>query len=89
MGRTRRDCPLCSTKNLLRLANHLESVHGLKGEEKMKWLKRGIQPVEDTRLEEFGRPNGGEHAPALKDIVDQLPVWNIKRVLYKEGIHLF
>ena len=29
MGRTRRDCPICNKKGLLRLPNHLRSVHNL------------------------------------------------------------
>ncbi len=29
MGRTRRDCPVCSKKGLLRLPNHLRDMHGV------------------------------------------------------------
>ncbi len=29
MGRTRRDCPVCMKKGLLRLPNHLKDVHGI------------------------------------------------------------
>ena len=41
MGRTRRNCPVfgCGSTNLVRLANHLDQVHGMDTEERKKWLK--------------------------------------------------
>ena len=41
MSRTRRNCPVfgCDSTNLARLANHLDQVHGMDTEERMKWLK--------------------------------------------------
>ena len=92
MGRNRRNCPLCSTKNLLRLANHLESVHGLTGEDKKKWLKVGVLPMENASQEESGVNREGDQlqqTPSLKNIVNQLPFWDVTHVLYNEGIHLF
>ena len=92
MGRSRRDCPLCSTRSLLRLDHHLESVHGLTGEDKKKWLKPGGQPVEDIRQEYSALNEKGDklaQAPTLKNVVNQLPFWDVNRVLFTEGIHLF
>ena len=41
MGRTRRDCPVlgCPSKNLARLANHLEQAHQMDDDERAKWLQ--------------------------------------------------
>ena len=41
MGRKRRDCPVfgCGSTNLVRLANHLDQIHGMDREERAKWLK--------------------------------------------------
>ena len=41
MGRTRRNCPVfgCGSTNLVRLANHLDQIHGMNREERSKWLK--------------------------------------------------
>ena len=41
MGRTHRNCAVfgCGSKNLARLANHLDQVHGIETEERKKWLK--------------------------------------------------
>lgn len=41
MGRTRRDCPVfgCTSKNLARLANHLDQMHNMDTQERAKWLK--------------------------------------------------
>ena len=41
MGRTRRNCPVfgCGSRNLARIANHLDQVHGMDTNERMKWLK--------------------------------------------------
>ena len=41
MGRKRKDCPVfgCTSKNLVRLANHLDQMHNMDTEERTKWLK--------------------------------------------------
>ena len=41
MGRKRRDCPVfgCGSTKLIRLANHLNQIHGMDKEERAKWLK--------------------------------------------------
>ena len=41
MGRKRRDCPVfgCTSKDLVRLANHLDQIHDMDTEERAKWLK--------------------------------------------------
>ena len=41
MGRVRRNCPVfgCGSTNLVRLANHLDQVHGMDTDERKKWLK--------------------------------------------------
>lgn len=43
MGRKRRDCPVfgCTSRNLVRLANHLDQIHHMDTEERAKWLKWG------------------------------------------------
>ena len=105
MGRTRRDCPLCEAKNLLRLDHHLESMHGLKGEEKRKWLKTKLQRRTDViyqnsdadKPHSLQEKSSGhetivqslalEKPPAMQDSMDQLPVSDVSRVLFSEGIH--
>ena len=41
MGRKRKDCPVfgCTSKNLVRLPNHLKQIHDMGSEERAKWLK--------------------------------------------------
>ena len=41
MGRKRRNCPVfgCGSTNLVRLANHLDQIHGMDKEERAKWLR--------------------------------------------------
>ncbi len=41
MGRKRRDCPVfgCGSKNLVRLANHLDQTHNMDSQERLKWLR--------------------------------------------------
>ena len=40
MPRTRKDCPICGKKSLLRLANHLANVHQLSSDERQSHLNR-------------------------------------------------
>jgi hypothetical protein len=48
--RKRADCPLCPTKNLKRLPNHLAQHHGLvKGTEKTKILDESKNQKGETR----------------------------------------
>lgn len=51
MGRQRKECPLCSVKGLVRLSNHLVTVHGIKDVcQRMHWLdvakKTGSQDLQ-------------------------------------------
>jgi len=39
-NRKRRDCPMCDTVGLKRLAQHLTDMHGVTGAEKKEWLRR-------------------------------------------------
>ena len=44
MGRTRKDCPLCPAKGLLKLTNHLANVHDLTTpSERKRWTKYETQ----------------------------------------------
>ena len=49
MGRSRRDCPVCYKKGLVRLPNHLRTVHGLDPQKVMASLStdEGIAETED------------------------------------------
>lgn len=47
MGRTSRDCPLCTAKDLLRLPNHLRDVHKLSSEESSRALNMASERSED------------------------------------------
>lgn len=66
MGRTRRDCPIlgCKSKNLTRLANHLDQIHHMDIEERAKWLqwsKMGLKNIsndaKDTERSELENMN--------------------------------
>ena len=39
MPRRRKDCPLCGKQNLVKLSNHLASVHQLPREKRQPYLK--------------------------------------------------
>ena len=40
VNRSRRDCPICGNRDLLKLSNHLSQTHGLSSEERQRWLQR-------------------------------------------------
>ena len=40
MPRRRRDCPICSKKNLAKLSNHLADIHQLSGKERQHYLSK-------------------------------------------------
>ena len=40
VNRSRRDCPICGRRDLLKLSNHLSQFHGLSSEERQRWLQR-------------------------------------------------
>ncbi len=44
MGRTRRDCPVCNKKGLLRLPNHLRYMHNL---DPQKVMASRAEPLSD------------------------------------------
>ena len=88
MGRTKRDCPLCQAKNLLRLDHHLQGVHHLRGKEKRKYLM--VNKNSATEEEESTGDAVQETQPtkpvATEDIVKKLSKWDVSRVLLHEGI---
>ena len=96
MGRTRRVCPLCGAKSLLRLDHHLEHVHDLQGEEKNIYLgplsqaqENVTETVPQIERENNARSSQPAEKPSTKeDVLKQLPVWDVSRVLFNEGIHL-
>ena len=47
VNRSRRDCPICGKRGLLKLSNHLSQTHGLSSEERQRWLQRAspLPPV--------------------------------------------
>ena len=49
VNRSRRDCPICGKRGLLKLSNHLSRVHGLSSEERQPWLQRAshLPPLVD------------------------------------------
>ena len=86
MGRTKRDCPLCDAKNLLRLDHHLEGVHHLHGEGKRKYLKVNHNPATEESTGDVDQETQPTKPLAIEDIVKKLPKWNVFRVLFHEGI---
>ena len=47
MPRTRKVCPICGKKGLLKLSNHLANVHKLSSEERQSYLIRAMSmPVD-------------------------------------------
>ena len=48
MPRRRRDCPICSKKNLAKLSNHLADIHQLSGKERQHYLSKA-RSVSDQR----------------------------------------
>ena len=87
MGRTKRDCPLCQAKNLLRLDHHLQGVHQLRGKEKQKYLMVNDNPAtEEESTGDALQETQPTKPVATEDIVKKLPKWDVSRVLLHEGI---
>ena len=85
MGRKRRDCPICDAKNLVRLANHLDSVHHLSGEEKTKYLKATSSSTEESLTGNQSTPSS--EPLSMEDMTKMLPEWDMSRILFNEGIY--
>ena len=54
MPRRRRDCPICSKKNLAKLSNHLADIHQLSGEERQHYLSKA-KSLSDQREKMLNR----------------------------------
>ena len=54
MPRRRRDCLICSKKNLAKLSNHLADIHQLSGKERQHYLSKA-RSLSDQR--NFTRPS--------------------------------
>ena len=53
MPRRRRDCPICSKKNLAKLSNHLADIHQLSGEERQHYLSKARSLSDQRESEEM------------------------------------
>ena len=53
MPRRRRDCPICSKKNLAKLSNHLADIHQLSGEERQHYLFKARSLSDQRESEEM------------------------------------
>ena len=53
MPRRRRDCPICSKKNLAKLSNHLADIHRLSGEERQHYLSKAKSLSDQRESEEM------------------------------------
>ena len=53
MPRGRRDCPICSKKNLAKLSNHLADIHQLSGEERQHYLSKARSLSDQRESEEM------------------------------------
>ena len=53
MPRRRRDCPICSKKNLAKLSNHLADIHQLSGEERQHYLSKAKSLSDQRESEEM------------------------------------
>ena len=53
MPRRRRDCPICSKKNLAKLSNHLADIHRLSGEERQHYLSKAKSLTDQENLKKF------------------------------------
>ena len=51
--RRRRDCPICSKKNLAKLSNHLADIHQLSGEERQHYLSKARSLSDQRESEEM------------------------------------
>ena len=86
VNRSRRDCPICGNRDLLKLSNHLSQTHGLSSEERQRWLQRASHhpPLVVVPVEQYPvtpSPNSclmiSSHnslVPRLMDNRPQLPV---------------
>ena len=53
MPRRRRDCPICSKKNLAKLSNHLADIHQLSGKERQHYLSKARSLSDQRESEEM------------------------------------
>ena len=53
MPRRRRDCPICSKKNLAKLPNHLADIHQLSGKERQHYLSKARSLSDQRESEEM------------------------------------
>ena len=53
MPRRRRDCPICSKKNLAKLSNHLADIHQLSGDERQHCLSKARSLSDQRESEEM------------------------------------
>ena len=53
MPRRRRDCPICSKKNLAKLSNYLADIHQLSGEERQHYLSKARSLSDQRESEEM------------------------------------
>ena len=53
MPRRRRDCPICSKKNLAKLSNHLADIHQLSGKERQHYLFKARSLSDQRESEEM------------------------------------